>query len=123
MPTLTYATTFVVVTLSPPSLANLHNDKITAIEAGKQVVISTTATNNIDTDASCVIIIEVRNAIGVTVYLAYQTATIESRSNNTIGVSWLIEEQSSHEVRAFAITDLQNPQLISSPISMSLPSL
>ena len=118
-----YANSYAPTILTQPSISNLNGDKITTAEAGKQVIIGTTATNNPFEETSCVIIIQVRNSDGATVFLAFQTLTLAPRNNSTLGASWLIEEQSLYEVKVFALSQLQNPVPLSIVMSTSLQSL
>lgn len=83
------------------------------IEAGQQVMLTVTFSNQLDNEQSYVGIIEVRDSQDVTVYLALQSGVIGPGASSTIGSSWTAEEPSTYQLRSFAITDLQEPRILS----------
>lgn len=60
-----------------------------------------------------VLMIEVRDLSGITRFLAWQSGSISPMEESEVGVSWTPENKGEYEVRAFAISDLQNPEILS----------
>jgi hypothetical protein len=83
------------------------------IEAGNQVMISTTYRNIIENDLSFVGIIEIRDQSGITVYLGWQTGVIKPLGNKTFGVSWFAEAPNFYMARTFAFSDLETYKVLS----------
>ena len=104
----------------PPALAptrpffiDLNGDRLDSVEAGRQVMITTTFRNTLETELTFVGLIEVRDIDGVTEFLAYQSGTVEPLGNKTVGLSWLVQNSTAYQSRTFAITDFENPQVLS----------
>jgi hypothetical protein len=86
---------------------------ITQTEVGTQVLIE--ATVNLDcntTDEQLTAIVEVRNADGMTTYLAFQIVSINSSQKIIIGSSWMPDKSGDYDVRFFPITCLRCPMVI-----------
>lgn len=103
-----------VVTFSPPTLKFPYSPPIASVTAGQQVVIATTASHNIgDKDWDLIAIIEVRDADGVTKYIAWQSGTVKLDGQMEIGVSWIPEHAGTYQLRTFAITNnWEQPQVL-----------
>ena len=74
--------------------------------AGNSMTLSTTITNNNDQLQAFVVLIEVRDSNGVTLYLTLQSGTLEPSGSADVGVSWQAGNEGSFEVRTFSISDL-----------------
>jgi hypothetical protein len=108
----------VITYLSNPSLHNLSSEEIATVEVGQQSIVSVSLHNNLKVEQPLVIIIEVRDGDGVTKYLAWQTAIVNADGNYTMTSSWTpTEEGTNYQIRSFAITDFQYPQVISKTYS------
>jgi hypothetical protein len=81
--------------------------------AGKQATLSLVVTNDADHAQQFVELVEVRDSSGVTVFLAWQSGTLDSNSQTQIGVSWIPERPGDYIARMFAISDFDNPQVLS----------
>jgi plastocyanin len=100
--------------LTQPSLKSINGGESEAT-AGEQLIISTTITNHCyEQDQPFVAIIEVRNSDGVTEYLSWQSGVLKGLTGNIeIGVSWIPAYGDNYELRAFVISSLENPQVLS----------
>jgi hypothetical protein len=96
-----------------PSVLDSNADSIGKVVAGQQVIVSVTMRNNLDVGQPITDIIEIRDSSDVTVYLALQSGFIQSIGNHTIGISWVPEHPDFYRIRAFVVTDLVNPQILS----------
>lgn len=86
--------------------------------AGDKLVIATEVKNCNEIDPPFLVIIEVRNFQGVTENIGLQSGLLDGDGQTQIGVSWTSAYGGDYEVRAFAITNLDHP-LILSPIATS----
>jgi hypothetical protein len=63
-----------------------------------------------------VVLIEVRESSGVTVFLALQSGILDPSGTTDIGVLWQPNQAGKFEVRTFAITNITGEaELLSSP--------
>jgi hypothetical protein len=107
---------------STPTLHNLAGEKISTIEVGQQSMIRISVHNNNPAEQPFLLLVEVRNGYGVTEYLAWQSGVAEANGNYTMETLWTPnahcgippnEECRNYTIRSFAITSLQNPQILS----------
>jgi hypothetical protein len=99
---------------SPPKLENVHDGRLQEVQVGDELVMATTFKNNDkDYDWAAYFINEVRDSTGTTVLLTLTSGTIESNSSATVGATWVPALAGAYELRAFAITDLENPRILS----------
>jgi hypothetical protein len=103
---------------SPPSLKDISGNEIDEVGVGQQVVLSTTIQNNNDEPQPFVALIEVRDSDGITVFLAWQTGTLNANGEAEVGLSWTPEEAGDYTVRTFVISELAAPDILS-PVAES----
>lgn len=101
------------LSLTEPTLLSVSSSKLIEPAAGEQFIIATTITNVCSGDQPFFGIIEVRNSEEVTEYLGWQSGTLEPDGIVEIGVSWVPEHADNYELRAFAISDLLKPDILS----------
>lgn len=105
--------------MTPPLLQSVHSSLIDHVRADDQLVIAFNARNCNEMDQqSFVAIIEVRNSTGVTENLGWQSVVLEANGQTQIGISWIPTHGDNYEIRAFAISDFDNPEVLS-PIRSS----
>ena len=112
------AVDIVAVVVARPLVLDLQGEPIVASEVGQQVIIQTMFSTYESERQPFVGYFELRDANGITQFVAWQSGILESRSNATIGFSWSPQEPSNYEVRAFAIAGFERPFVLS-PISES----
>jgi hypothetical protein len=100
-------------TPEPPTIKDVSGRPLSSLSVGQQAVLSTTVKNNNDRVQPFVALIEVRDSSGVTVYLAWQTGTLNPAGEVEVGLSWKPEQAGDYEVRTFIISDLASPQILS----------
>jgi hypothetical protein len=83
------------------------------------IILSTTITNNNDRSQPFVGIIEVRDNIGVTVFLAFWNGTLDPLLSTDIGVVWQPEHDGVFELRSFVISSLSGEAELLSPLALS----
>lgn len=100
--------------LSTPTLHDLVGDRINRIEVGQQSTIRLSIHNSMPTEQSFVILVEVRDGNDVTTDLFWQTGVINANGNYTMETSWSpTQEGGNYQIRSFAVTDFENPQILS----------
>jgi hypothetical protein len=83
---------------------------------GTSLTLSTTLANNNDQIQPFVVLIEVRESSGVTVFLALQSGILDPSGTRDVGVLWQPNQAGKFEVRTFAITNITGEaELLSSP--------
>jgi hypothetical protein len=105
-------------TPSNPVLKDFSNKVITEVTANQQVVLSTDISNNQDTVRPFAAIVEVRDANGITVYLQWQTGTLNAHGSTNVGLSWTPDAPGTYTVRTFVVNSIANAAALS-PIASS----
>jgi len=103
-----------ITNVETPTIVDLEGNKLDILSRDRQVILSTTITNNLDSNQPYVAIIEVRTSDGITEYLSWQTGELGPDDIIDVGQSWLPDSAGSYTVRTFVISDLSNPQILSS---------
>ena len=80
----------------------------------------TTLLSNSQEDIDFVGLLEIRDPHGVTVFLAWQSGTIKSEGNKTIGASWVVPQLSDYQSRVFVVTDFESPQVWSNVVTFNI---
>jgi hypothetical protein len=101
------------VTVFEPSVLDSSAGNVGKVVVGQQVTVSVTIRNNLDIKWPITEIIEIRDSGDITVYLALQSISIQPAGNYTFGSSWMPGYADTYHVRTFAITELENPQILS----------
>jgi hypothetical protein len=107
-------------TPSNPVVKDFSNQDVSEVTNGKQVVLSTTVSNNQDTVRPFAAIVEVRNADGITVYLQWQTGTLNPHGNTNVGLSWTPDAPGQYSVRTFVVNNIANPAALSQIASTTI---
>ncbi len=102
-----------ILSLSKPEVKTLSG----GLTAGQQAALSIVASSFSGASYPFVAIMEVRNADGATVSLGWQTGYLDPLGRIELGMSWVPLEPGRYEVRAFLLSDPQNPQILSSVAS------
>lgn len=76
----------------------------------------------VKSDASFVII-EVRDASGIMVQIAWQSGVVEVGGLMSVGVSWMPKYAGTYELRTFVISGLENPHILSTVSSSKVTEL
>lgn len=100
-------------TPTAPSLKDVTGNELSSVTAGQQVVLSTSVVNNLDRAQPFAAILEVRDSSGVTVFLAWQTGSLNQAGQTQVGLSWTPDNPGNYTIRTFVISDLNNPQILS----------
>jgi hypothetical protein len=79
---------------------------------GTQLVLSTTIENNFDAQ-EYVVIIEARDENGVSVFIGLQSGTLAPDTSSSIEASWTPESPGDYQIRTFAISSLEDGEVLS----------
>lgn len=102
-----------VITPSEPVLKDVTGRELTEVCSGTQAIVTTVLSNTVDDALPFVQIIEVRDASGVTQKLDFQSGTLSAGGQSEVGSSWTPDQPGSYSLRTFAISNLNNPQVLS----------
>jgi hypothetical protein len=117
-PLAAHQSVILLITQTPPFFVSLNGDRITTVNVGQQIMVSTSFAypyqegGDQKSQVPFVGFIEVRNENGVTQSLSYQSTVIDLRSNLTMGASWVPEESATHVARVFAVRSLANAEVL-----------
>jgi hypothetical protein len=96
---------------------DLSGNRIQTAIAGQPIVIPKNFTNSQGEEREITFLFEVRDEAGITVFLAWQTATVEPMNTKTASVSWATDIPGVYQARMFVISNLTNPQVLEDAIS------
>ena len=97
-----------------------YNNAVDTPSIGSLVLLSTNITNNNAVVQPFVIIIEIRDGNGITISLQILKGILNSHGNTEVGVSWIPELKGKYEIRSFAITSMENPDILSAVVRRSV---
>lgn len=79
----------------------------------EQATINATLASKVGQEIEYIAIFEVRNAKGFTELVGWQEGAVASVGNSTASIPWVPRAAGSYEVRVFAVTDMDRPQMLS----------
>lgn len=112
-------------TLTAPVLKDPTGKAIEGpVKLNQMVIITTKLTSTSSSSNSSmpfIIIVEARDELGVTRYSQFGTGSLNlgGNSSSEVGLSWRPEEAGIYELRAFALSDFNSPQILA-PVQSSL---
>lgn len=96
-----------------PVLKDISGNEISEVTVGQQVILSSDIHNNSDFPTPFAGIVEVRDADGFTVYLQWQTGTLNPNDTVNIGLSFVPDAPGDYTVRVFVLSSIENPAILS----------
>jgi hypothetical protein len=103
-----------LVTSSKPVVVDITSRPLSLVMSGGQYLIAVNATNNDKIrDWASVIIVEVRDSNGITVWLNWHSQIVSANSTIGVGMSWMPEYPDTYTVNTFVISSLDNPRIFS----------
>ena len=104
-------------TLTAPILKDATGKELSnPAKVGQLVIISTSlaSSGNSTNDSSVpfVIIIEARDELGISHYSQFALGNLNLGAKSEVGLSWIPKEAGTYELKAFALSDLNNPQIL-----------
>lgn len=107
-------------TVSSIEFNDLSGKPADEIHTGRSVLITPTLQNNVATKMEYTLIVEVRDADGITVYLQWASGQLEGGGEESESMSWIPSTSGTYNVRSFVITNLANPQALSLVTSVNV---
>jgi hypothetical protein len=107
-------TDLALVVPSRPVVVDMTSRPVSLVMAGGQYLIAVNATNNDEIrDWASVVIVEVRDSNGITLWLNWHSQTVSANSSYGLDMSWMPEHPGTYQIRSFVISSLSNPRIFS----------
>lgn len=101
------------VLMGQPVLKDDRGNLLSYVTFGQTVFVSAAFVACSDDEVPFVVIVEARDENNVTVYLQFQTGTLNANGSAESGFSWSPDKAGRYELRTFALSDLLQPQILS----------
>ena len=98
---------------TPPQVKDTTGTALSNVVVGVQVVLTTRIDNSLVVDRPFTALMEVRDAFGITVFLAWQTGVLNPEGDAEVGLSYTPAEPGRYMVRTLVVSDITNPQILS----------
>ena len=108
-----HAVSFDTTDIIQPKIKDVLGRDISQAAAGSPATVEVGIENNENIVHPFVLLVEVRDSSDRTTFLAWQSGSLSPMESSEVGVSWTPENKGDYEVRAFAISNLQNPEILS----------
>jgi hypothetical protein len=105
---------------SPLEPKDQAGNTLSSVSSGQMVILSTDVVNNNEEPKAFTAIIEVRDAKGVTLFLGWQSGTLNPIGHTEVGLSWAPKEAGTYELRTFTISGFQDLEILSPVITNKL---
>lgn len=106
-------------TLTTPILKDATGKELSSpAKVGQLVIISTTLLSNSSSTAAnnsivpFVIMIEARDELGISQYSQFAIGSLNLDAKSEVGISWTPKEAGTYELKALALSELNNPQIL-----------
>jgi hypothetical protein len=93
---------------------------LSSVSTDQMVVLSTDVANNNPEPEKFTAIIEVRDAKGVTLFLGWQSGTLNPDGHTEVGLSWAPKQAGAYQLRTFIISGFQDLEVLSPVITSEL---
>lgn len=103
--------------LSAFSFTDVQDDPVTSIYLDSMVLVSTTVKNNNPVSQPFTILVETRDSDGATVNLQVQKGTLNANGSADVAISWIPQERGTFQIRAFVVSSLKNPDVLSALVT------
>jgi hypothetical protein len=101
------------ITISGVEFRDPFDRSIGGPPTATQLMLSANLTNNSAQPLPYVAFIELRDSDGITIYLEFHKGRLDPRASSSIASSSTPKTTGEYDLRVFAISDLQNPQILS----------
>jgi len=96
-----------------PVLTDISGNTLTEVTVGQQVVLNVSIKNNNAVPQSFAGVVEVKDSDGFTVYLQWQTGTLNPTATVDIGLSFVPSEADHYTARTYVLSSIRNPTVLS----------
>ncbi len=101
------------ITISEVAIKNLRGNDLDSVIAASPFMLTATLTNNSTQSLSYVAVLELRDSDGITQFLEFHMSRLDPSIPSNIAGSWMPDRPGEYELRIFAISDLENPDILS----------
>jgi len=101
-----------------PVLTDISGNTLSEVTVGQQVVLNVSIKNNNAVPQSFAGVVEVKDSDGFTVYLQWQTGTLNPNDTINVGLSFTPEQADDYTARAYVLSSIRNPTVLS-PVASS----
>jgi DNA-binding beta-propeller fold protein YncE len=101
------------VSASAPLLKNWIGARENRPATGEALIVSVQVTSGRPVATDFVLMIDVRDARGISQTIVYQSGTVEFGQGTQIGLPWTPEKSGDYQIRSFLISDLQSANVLS----------
>lgn len=102
------------ITILQVGVMNYEDKEISSIPSDSPTFLYCNIRNNTPERQSYVMIIEVRDSDDITVSLQLQGGTLEPYQSSNVAGLWTTDIDDNYKIRSFIVTDLHDPQILSS---------
>lgn len=95
------------------TIMDVTGDALQEYHKGKMLLIQVQVETDIEWNRSCLVFTEVRAEDGETVNLSFASLILRKGDTNAVASSWTPNQEGEYAIRAFVITDLENPSILS----------
>jgi hypothetical protein len=103
-------------TPNAPTFRNTAGEPMdrTSISSESQVMVYQTFHNNDRLSRNLLMLFEIRDVEGVSIYIAWQIAQVDPESSKEVGISWVAPNPGEYQIRTFPISNFTNPEVLGS---------
>lgn len=102
-----------------PITKDFEGNILDNVTSGRQVWLTTEIENNLEMDKAVVVLLEVRDSDGVTIFLEWQRATVGPNGTVEVAFPWLPDRSGTYEIRTFVLSGLADSPEVLSAIKQS----
>ena len=106
--------------VSAPYAVTVDGERIIRLGENAQGIIMVDLENIDAVSQPYVLILEIRDADDITIYLQFQKGELDAHSESQVGISWASEAAGSFQARALILSSLENPFVLSPVVSSKL---
>lgn len=96
-----------------PVLTDISGNTLSEVTVGQQVVLNVDIKNNNATPQSFAAVVEVKDSDGFTVYLQWQTGTLNPSDTVNVGLSYTPSAAGDYTARSYVLSSILNPTVLS----------
>jgi hypothetical protein len=97
-----------------PVTKDFEGNMLENVTVGQQLWLTTEIENNLEVDKAFVVLLEVRDPDGVTIFLQWQTAIVGPNGTVEVALPWIPSASGIYDIRTFVLSGLTNsPEMLS----------
>jgi hypothetical protein len=100
------------IEITAPWLTDVTGRYSDEFRVGHQWVVASSLSSQCDREIPFVTVFEVRDSEGITVILNSHAGQLKANERTEVGIAWTLETPGQHQLRAFAISDFRNPEIL-----------